>query len=435
MNTVSRGGAILVLSCTLLLSGCSERQAWADGVATAHLGMMSKEEQPRGQDLRIEFRPPIVWKVPVNGFSRFAGCVVVGSGEGFWAFVAGSVAGGMTIVGVHYDGETLGEAEQVIPPSDTSFYHMAAELDANGQPVVIWGTVAELRYVRRTRGKWSEPETITGFVSRIGSGGLSSIRDAEGRIHLVYHDDIPGEGMYNLGGHGVNACKCYHTMFDGKRWTELRTTTAKGRFHITGPVLFSDPDGTINLAAEVEEYGWVDRKGTYVGYQTWDGEKWSEFRKASPQAWNVSGGVMATDARGVKHVCWTVMRDAEPTAGGGGPDDFPCFSGRLEKGKLVGVEEIPQAFLMPLRMQADSEGRLFLWGSDYSHIRVWDGAKWTGPILVTPPVEGGSKLGIASLPNGHMLLSWLAGGPWRLAFQEVLVGKHADTPSEDQSLR
>src|SRR3990172_13441107 len=91
---VGRYVKMLVLACAVLVFGCGKEESGGGASASSGAQALSQPvaiaspNAPETRGLKVEFRPAIVWEVPVDRLERDQ--VIVADGQnGFWAFVTG----------------------------------------------------------------------------------------------------------------------------------------------------------------------------------------------------------------------------------------------------------------------------------------------------------------------------------------------------------
>jgi hypothetical protein len=282
-----------------------------------------------------------------------------------------------------------------------SFDSITASLDAAGNPVVIWvgfrtdkevaahpltlgrrnesGTGvfegAVLAASAWTGEKWSKPAIIDVLGMGTFASSLRSMRDASGAVHVVYDRKLEPPEQYNIGfilGEGFSPRKCFHAYLEGGKWSTAVPTTGEGKYYLSDMRPSLMPEGQVALSVLVRP---PHGDGTHVGWQKWDGKKWSGLEQVGPRLGSSTyeGGSLI-DRWGTRVTWW------EQRGGRGDKEQNHTFAVssqrkdrpfQLFEGSLSPISAIHTSgavvMLSPHEVQA-------------GELRAWDGRKWTEPL-------------------------------------------------------
>lgn len=156
--------------------------------------------------------------------------------------------------------------------------HQAATTLPDGRPMVVWsgfdGTPGEKIVSTTLDGEdWSAPTVIaTGVRVRC----LDLLRDADGRIHLLYVSPLqPGESYGPID--GFYPYKSWHVCHENGAWGKPRPIQGRGRFDISQALLTLTPSGRMVASAEiVHQFNSGNRK---LAVQVLGKGGWSDVRE------------------------------------------------------------------------------------------------------------------------------------------------------------
>lgn len=303
-----------------------------------------------------------------------------------------------------YDGMSWSD----LKPIDTQGWELISTLcgtlDAEGNPVLIWAGFDEapgegLATIRWTGTGWSTPHELDRLETATPVGTMDCLLSKDGKIHLAYDRPLVPRERYAIGlvvVDGAFPSKCYHVVGDGKSWSRPQATSGPGMYHVQDLRLSIGPMNRVYLSVVV---GPFSRSGgyekAYVGYQTWDGERWGSLSRLTPKDQKAHQGYAVVDKWGTKHVGWA-------------DDSWSPHYLSIRPNRVSPVESLPDYDRWDLRQ--DALGRAVMVWSD--RIRVWTGRKWAETAV--PEI---SELAIGRDGTLYMV-QWLG---TQITMQEILV--------------
>jgi hypothetical protein len=352
--------------------------------------------------------------------------VVFEKNRSFWAFTT-MCDTNCGIAAAYFDGLAWTPPERITPSHKSlRFWPMTACADAAGCPIVFWSARVDDKgnicsdddirgqpciYSTHYRAKkWSKPQIIAKQDAGTSIYNITTCRDPNGHVHLVYVGEMSPPEEYSIGilvVDGASANKLFHMFYDGKNWSAPKPTTPRGRFSVDTPKLTVSTLGTLFLSATISPFTRLTgHMNSYVAFQEGHGGKWTGMKRLTPPHVNLYGGGQAViDGDGFKHMWWS-------------EDVVKIKYGRIENGRLTAVRTLEKEGMDP-SMTADSQGRVYLcWDFKETKLSVWDGKAWSKPISV--PISGRHlvpKL-VTSL-NGQVFIAYM--DHERLVIREITV--------------
>ena len=317
--------------------------------------------------------------------------------------------------------------------------NITASLDAAGNPTVIWAglrsdeavAVDPLELGERnvsgtglyegqvlavstwTGEAWTSPAILDVLGTGSAANTLHSMRDPGGVVHIAYDRKLEPPEDYNIGfilGEGFFPNKCFYVHSQGRGWSTPVATTGRGKFDVRDMLLTSTPDGQVGLSMVIEP-----PHSAYVGWQKWDGTKWSSVRQVSPDlssAVTYYGGTFL-DKWGTRIIWW----------------DGGDYKYTLTASGSDGVRRSQEVttFHPPILAFHASGAVLMLCPQDGSRgdLRAWDGQRWTEPVAC----PYGTYL--TASPSGTV---YVAG--WQekeLVVQEVVLQVREESPEQERA--
>jgi len=306
--------------------------------------------------------------------------------------------------------------ESISPHDWADVGRVSVTNDDSGNPVVIMmGYVQDAGntqvVVRKCSGhEWTEPVQLDRFDGSGTLGSMVSLLDSKGRIHVVYDRKLALRESYGIM-HGQFPDKCFHASFDGKNWSRARSTTGKGKFYVDPRFLSELPDTKICLGMRVHPFSAFGYKAEYVGYQLWNGERWSSIAEGPPkEAPSGAEGQPVFDYWGN-----SISRLSKD-----GRDH--CV---LKKRGSDSVENVP--LLSEPVLKRDRSGRIIIcsWDSTQGEIRLWNGDQWAENLSYPLDLEVRTTQ-ILSNPDGNVFL--IHKGESRIVIQQIKVTPKKEEP-------
>jgi hypothetical protein len=270
--------------------------------------------------------------------------------------------------------------------------NLKAVMDGAGRPVVVWmqseaeTQVSSVLASRWTGQDWSPVETLDRF--RSANPSLDVVSDDHGRIHVVYTRELDPPESYRVGWLDRDrTCtdKPFHVVCKGGvhkppmgappsapiigLWVphdRPASTTPPGRFYVDGVGLCTGPGGAVHLTAAVHPFSRSGHGGTYLACQRWDGERWGDLTRLTPDCTADLRGGMVVDRWGTKHVWWSDAR-------------APGRYVRIRDGRASPHQFLGYRRQTPLRVSAAGD-RVFLVLDRDGRLAVWDGVRLSPPF-------------------------------------------------------
>lgn len=285
-----------------------------------------------------------------------------------------------------------GPVKPIETPGWKYFDRIVAVSDGANHPLIVWlgfdqQTGQALAAMQWTGERWTEPVIVDRRKTSGGAVELRALRQANGRIHVVYDRPLDDREEYNVGGHGAYPSKCFHAIFADGQWSKPQPTTGRGRFDLDPVGLTTGPAGTIWCAVQYSPpYAPGD-----VAVQSWDGERWSRVERLHAG----EGGGVLTDPWGSRLIWWHTVDSV---------------------GALLRQDgtETPQSWVYwgaTIPVTNDAAGRIAVYfegsSTEGGRVRVWNGNGWAE--VVTGKLPRMTRL--TSALNGNLLLTgWTSDG-------------------------
>lgn len=242
----------------------------------------------------------------------------------------------------------------------------AVALTEGNLPIVFWQAFGEPGKVLIVSTQWSpqgwsSPVTLDTMPTPALTRSFDAIRDASGRVHLVYDRFLDPPEAYKRAPIVIDAVdvfrpgKAFHVYLEKGSWSRPAATTGAGKFDFRDFRLCLDPAGEVCLSGIVRL---DDSSMGFIARQFWRNGNWTVPKRLTPTSKMWSCWV-CFDLRRVTHIWSNCYQQLS--------------NGRLEKMPLPFVIQSPIIRALPGgRIALLSEGTL----------TVWNGTEWCPTIYV-----------------------------------------------------